>query len=171
MGRDEEETHLGGGVNLSLPGVLSLSEHGSSHELVSVLGRDEVGSLEEDGRSVVPGHRLPLLVGGKGRLNRLLDELGRGEVVGAEGTLGVGVGLELLGGVAGLDLWGLQTGQRVFLADERVKFFGWRERWEGRGEVERTSFPSMTQGTSKGIWLFISAIADSSFFRSADPGA
>ncbi|KAI3479488.1 hypothetical protein L1887_58446 [Cichorium endivia] len=52
----EEVADLCGGVDLGLPHVLALAEHGSGEHLVSVLGRDEVGCLEEDGGAVVPGH-------------------------------------------------------------------------------------------------------------------
>jgi hypothetical protein len=114
-----KRTHLGGGVNLGLPSVLALAEHGSSHQLVAILAGNEVGRLEEDGGAVVPREGLPVGLGGDRRLDRLGDELGGGDVVPAEGLLGVSVGLELLENVAGLDLSkgagriarGQQTGQ------------------------------------------------------------
>lgn len=97
-------TNLGGGVDLGLPSVLALAEHGGGHELVAVLAGDEVGRLEEDGRPVVPGESLPVSLSGNRRLNRLGDELRSGDVVAAKGLLGVSMGLELLKDVASLDL-------------------------------------------------------------------
>ena len=44
----EEVAQLGGGVDLSLPGVLALTVHGQGHDIVAVLGGDQVGRLEED---------------------------------------------------------------------------------------------------------------------------
>lgn len=40
-------TYLGSGVNLGLPDVLALAEHGRSADLSAVLGRDQVGSLKK----------------------------------------------------------------------------------------------------------------------------
>lgn len=45
--RSRKATHLSGGINLGLPGVLSLSEHGSSADLGAVLAGDEVGGLRK----------------------------------------------------------------------------------------------------------------------------
>ena len=61
----EEIGHFGGSVNLGLPGVLSLSEHGGGHQFKPVLATDKVGGLEEDGSLVSPRHVLPSLLGGQ----------------------------------------------------------------------------------------------------------
>jgi hypothetical protein len=68
-----------------------------------VLAGDEVSRLEEDGSSVVPREGLPLLLGGKSRLDGAVDHLGGSGLVGAE-VLGVVVGHRLRHDVAGLDL-------------------------------------------------------------------
>lgn len=44
----EEITQLGRSVNLRLPGILTLTVHGQRHNLVAVLARNQVRSLEED---------------------------------------------------------------------------------------------------------------------------
>lgn len=100
----EEIAQLGGRVDLGLPGVLALADHGGGHDVVAVLARDQVGGLEEDGGAVGKGQGGPSLPGGEGRLNGLVDMLGGREGVGGDG-LGVVGGVELLGGLRCLDLF------------------------------------------------------------------
>lgn len=57
---EAEEIHqFSSGINLGLPGILALAEHGSSHDLISVFPGDEVCSLEEDGGAVGEGEGFP----------------------------------------------------------------------------------------------------------------
>lgn len=44
----EEVAQLGGGIDLGLPGVFALPMHGQRHNIITVLGSDQVGGLEED---------------------------------------------------------------------------------------------------------------------------
>lgn len=102
----EEISEFSGGVNLGLPGVLALTKHGGGHELVPVLGGDEVSGLEEDGGTVVEGHGLPCVTGGEGALDGLLGEGGIGGLVLAEELLVLarhGLALELLS-LGGMEL-------------------------------------------------------------------
>lgn len=99
----EEVSQLGGGVDLGLPSVLALAEHGSGHDVVSVLGGDEVGGLEEDGSSVVEGESLPGGLGSQSSVDGSGDISWGGCVVG--GDSGGMVGRVLLLGEGGsLDL-------------------------------------------------------------------
>lgn len=99
----EEVSQLGGGIDLGLPSVLALAEHGSGHDVVSVLGGDEVGGLEEDGSSVVEGECLPGGLGSQSSVDSSRDISWGGSVVG--GDSGGMVGRVLLLGEGGsLDL-------------------------------------------------------------------
>ena len=102
-------TDLGSSINLSLPCILSLTEHSRGHELVAVFSTDEVRGLQEDGGTVVPGHRLPLLFRSECTLNCRGDSCLIGLVVRAEvlrmvvwhGLLRERAGLDLLSATAG----------------------------------------------------------------------
>jgi hypothetical protein len=52
-----------------LPSVLALAEHGSGHDVVAVLGGDQVSSLEEDSSSVGKGEGLPGGLGSQSSVN------------------------------------------------------------------------------------------------------
>lgn len=99
----EEVCKLGGGVNLGLPGVLALAQHGGSHDLIAVLVGDEVGSLEEDGSAVGKGESLPGRLGSEGSLDGLVDVFVGGGMVVCHGG-GVIGGVELLGDGGSTDL-------------------------------------------------------------------
>lgn len=99
----EEIAELGSGINLGLPDVLALAEHGSGHHLVAVLGREEIGRLEEDSDTVVEGNGLPLGTGSDGTVNGLLGQSGIGLVEVGHHDL-VLRGVELLSNVAGVNL-------------------------------------------------------------------
>jgi hypothetical protein len=99
----EEVRHLGRGVDLCLPSVLSLTQHGRGHQLEPVLAGDEIGSLQEDGRLVRPRHILPSLLSLDARLDGLGEQFGGGRVGVGEVALVV-VGEDLGEGVAGSDL-------------------------------------------------------------------
>lgn len=77
----EEVCQLGGGVNLGLPCVFTLAEDGRGHDLIPVLVGDEVGSLEEDGRTVGEGQSLPGGLGGQSSLDGPVDIGGSGSVI------------------------------------------------------------------------------------------
>lgn len=55
----EEVNKLSSRVNLRLPGVLALTVHGQSHDIIAVLGRNEVGGLEEDAGALSEGSGSP----------------------------------------------------------------------------------------------------------------
>jgi hypothetical protein len=99
----EEVSQLSGGIDLSLPSVLALAEHGSSHDVVTVLGGDQIGSLEEDGGSVGEGERLPSRLGSQSSVNGGRDICSGGSVVRGNGGGMVGRVL-LLGESGSLDL-------------------------------------------------------------------
>jgi hypothetical protein len=99
----EEISQLSGSIDLSLPSVLALAEHGSGHDVVTVLGVDQVGSREEDGSTVGEGKSLPGGLGGQSSVNGGRD-IGRGgSVVRSDGGGMVGRVL-LLGESGSLDL-------------------------------------------------------------------
>lgn len=54
------DTYLGSSINLGLPHVFALTQNGRSQELVPILAAHEIGGLEEDGGTIIPGHCLPL---------------------------------------------------------------------------------------------------------------
>lgn len=116
--------HLSCGVDLRLPRILPLAEHGRGHELEAVLAADEVGRLEEDRRAVVPGHALPGVLGGE----RTVDGLSNGRriclVIRAEMARMV-PWHDLLSNVAGLHL------------SEVVVESGVRGQRNGRAETHR----------------------------------
>lgn len=99
----EEVCKLGSGVNLGLPGVLALAQHGGGHDLIAVLVGDEVGSLEEDSSAVGKGESLPGGLGSEGSLDGLVDVFVCGSMVVCHGG-GVIGGVELLGDGRGTDL-------------------------------------------------------------------
>ncbi|KAL2288242.1 hypothetical protein FJTKL_04315 [Diaporthe vaccinii] len=74
----QEVAQLCGGVDLGLPCVLALAEHGGRHDLVSVLGGDQICGLQKDGGPVGEGQRCPRLLGSQGRVNCPLDILRSG---------------------------------------------------------------------------------------------
>jgi len=65
----EEVSQFSSSIDLSLPSVLALAEHGSSHDVVAVLGGDQVSSLEEDSSSVGEGEGLPGGLGSQSSVN------------------------------------------------------------------------------------------------------
>lgn len=91
--KTQEVTQLGGGVDLSLESILSLTVHGQSHDVVTVLGRDEIRSLEEDAGPLRKGSRSPGLTGSQGGINGGLDLRSRGIGIGGEGSVRGRVGL------------------------------------------------------------------------------
>jgi hypothetical protein len=99
----EEVSQLSSGIDLSLPSVLALTEHGSGHDVVTVLGGDQIGSLEEDGGSVGEGERLPSRLGSQSSVNGGRDICSGGSVVRGNGGGMVGRVL-LLGESGSLDL-------------------------------------------------------------------
>ena len=100
----EEIAQLGRSVNLGLPRILALAQHGRGHNVVAVLAGNQVGGLQKDGRAVSPGELLPDLLAREGTVDSLLDDLGRGRVVRREVALVV-VGHGLVAQVAGADLF------------------------------------------------------------------
>lgn len=77
----EEIGQLSGRIDLSLPGILALTQHGSGHNIVAVLGGDEVGGLEEDGGTVSERKGLPGGLCGQGGIDSLGNVgVGRGVV-------------------------------------------------------------------------------------------
>lgn len=48
----EEITQFRRSIDLGLPCILSLSDHGCSHDVISVLGRNQICCLEEDSSAV-----------------------------------------------------------------------------------------------------------------------
>lgn len=67
----EEISQLSGGVDLGLPGILALAKHGGGHDIIAVLGGDQVGSLEKDGSTIRKGKSLPLGLGSQGGFDSL----------------------------------------------------------------------------------------------------
>lgn len=55
----EEVNELSSRVNLGLPGVLALAMHGQSHDIIAVLGRNEVGGLEKNAGALSEGSGSP----------------------------------------------------------------------------------------------------------------
>lgn len=99
----EKVCQLGSRVDFRLPRVLSLAEHGSRHELVSILAGNEVGCLEEDGGLVIPGHVFPFSLGGERALDSSVEDF-RGSAVNGAQVICVVVGKGLLDNVTGSDL-------------------------------------------------------------------
>ncbi len=62
----QEVTEFRSSVNLRLPSILSLSHHRRNHQLITILGTDQICSFEENSSSVSKRHRLPSRLGGKG---------------------------------------------------------------------------------------------------------
>ena len=99
----KEISQLSSGVDLGLPSVLALAEHSGGHDIVAVLGGDEVGDLEEDGSSVSEGEGLPGRLGSKSSVDCGRNISGGSSVV--RGDSGGMVGRVLLLGEGGsLDL-------------------------------------------------------------------
>lgn len=89
----EEVNQLSSRVNLSLPGVLSLAMHGQGHDIVAVLGRNEVSGLEEDTSPLREGSGSPRLARLEGGRNGGLDIGLRGVRVGGDGGVSSWVAL------------------------------------------------------------------------------
>jgi hypothetical protein len=99
----EEISHLGSSVDLCLPSVLSLSQHGSRHQIVPVLSSDQIRSLQEDGSLIGPRDLLPSLLSLDAALDGLVQDLWGGRV-GVGEDLSVLVGSHLGESVSGSDL-------------------------------------------------------------------
>jgi hypothetical protein len=65
--------YLGSSINLGLPRILALTEYSRGEELVSVLAAHEIGRLEEDRCTIVPGHILPVCFRSKSTIDSGLD--------------------------------------------------------------------------------------------------
>lgn len=89
----EEVAQLGGGVNFGLPGVLALTVHGQGHDIVAVLGGNQVGRLEEDAGTFSKRSGSPRLAGLKSGVDGGLDIRGGGMRVCGQRSMGSGVGL------------------------------------------------------------------------------
>lgn len=93
---EPEEIHqLRSTIDLCLPGVLALAQHGRGHDLVAVFARDEVRGFEEDGGAVGEGEGFPGGLCGEGGGDGGGDVGGGGVGVGGDG--GGVVGGVLLG--------------------------------------------------------------------------
>ena len=100
----EEVAQFGGRVNLGLPGILALTVHSQSHDIVAVLGRDQVGRLQEDASTVREGGRGPRLASLQSGVDSRLNIGGGG--VGVSGQRGMGGGARLGQGLRAADLFG-----------------------------------------------------------------
>lgn len=69
----EEITQLSSRVNLSLPGVLALAVHSKRHNIIAVLGANQISSLQEDAGTLSEGSRSPRLASSESRSNGVLD--------------------------------------------------------------------------------------------------
>ena len=98
------ETYHNNCINFRLPGILALSEHRSSHKLVPILPANEFSRLEEDRRSIRPGHRLPFRPRSESTVDRGRDGCLVSFVVRAE-VLRVIPGQSLFSELARLDLY------------------------------------------------------------------
>ncbi len=100
----DHKTNLGSSINLSLPRVLSLTEHRRSHDLVAILAADEIRCFEEYRGAIRPRHTLPFGF----RSERPIDGGGDGRgvrfVISAE-MVGVVVWQRLFRELARLDLY------------------------------------------------------------------
>ncbi len=72
---EAEEVRQLGDVDLRLEHGLRLAQHGGGVEDLPVGAGNHVGGLEEDGGAVLPGHGLPGVPGGQGRVHGLLQLL------------------------------------------------------------------------------------------------
>lgn len=59
----EEVCQLGRGVDLTLPDILSLTQHGRRNQLIPVFARGQLGGLHEDSSAIDEGGLLPALLG------------------------------------------------------------------------------------------------------------
>ena len=89
----QKVAQLGGGIDLGLESILTLTVHGQSHDVVTVLGRDEIGSLEEDTGPLREGSGSPGLTSSQCGINGGLDLRSRGIGIGGEGSVRGRVGL------------------------------------------------------------------------------
>jgi len=106
-------------INFSLPSILTLSEHRSSHELVPILSASQLCGFEENSRPIVPREGLPLFLGSKGTINGIANDLLVGFMVVAEVSRVVGWNW-LLDDLAGPDLGG-STGRDPWSAVGRER--------------------------------------------------
>lgn len=140
LGIPEEITQLSRSVNFCLPCVLSLSDHGSSHDVISVLGRNQIRCLQEDGSAVGERKVCPCFLSSKSRVNGLVDVFGAS----------VGVFCDYVG----------VRGRVVLRKDGRVGDLKPVSR--GFPAIEagiRTCFPPTARGTSRGVRCFKAATA------------
>ncbi len=83
----KEIAEFRGSIDLSLPGILALTEHRRRHEVVSVLGAYQVGGLQEYSGTVHEGKGLPRRLCGEGGVDRCLDMFRARLRVGSEDSL------------------------------------------------------------------------------------
>lgn len=149
----QEISQLGSSIDLGLPGVLSLSHHRCSHDLVSVLSGDQVGSLQENSSAVSEGHLLPCRLSSQGSVDCGGDIRSGGVGVGCNfGLVGGRIGLRLLGVCTDLDR---STYQCMLSPEAYCKLL--------------TCLPPTTAGTSTGPFCFMDLIAAASPLRSCEP--
>ena len=72
---EAEEVRQLGNVNFRLEHGLGLAQHGGGVEYLPVGAGNHVGGLQEDGGAVLPGHGLPGILGGQGRVDGHLQLL------------------------------------------------------------------------------------------------
>ena len=100
-----KKTYLCRGVNLCLPRILSLSQHGRGQELIAVFSTDKFGSFEEYSSTIGPRHALPLCLCSESTIDSSCDSSFIGFVVCAQ-MVGVVVRDRLFCELSGLDLKG-----------------------------------------------------------------
>lgn len=66
-------THLSGSINLSLPSVLALTEHGGCNELVAILTTNKLRSAEKDGGPIIPRQGFPFRLRSESPVDRGRD--------------------------------------------------------------------------------------------------
>lgn len=71
--KPKEITQLGRSINLSLPSIFPLAMHSQRHNLIPVLARDQVRSLEENARTISKRGRSPRLSRSKGSIDGSFD--------------------------------------------------------------------------------------------------
>lgn len=84
----EEVAQLSSRVDLGLPGILALAMHRQGHHIITVLGGNQVGRLQEDASAVGEGGHAPFLPGSQSGVNGGLDLGSSGVGVGRNGGMG-----------------------------------------------------------------------------------
>ena len=147
----QEVRELAGRVDLRLENVLALGQHGGRVHPRPVRSAEQVGRLQEDRRTVLPGHGLPGRLRRQRGINGPLHMVGRAEVGMADGVLVI-VRRRYRAPVVRRHAFGADPhGQVLLLLQEAFQFVDDLLPLRGAGRVAQHGFVGGVGGREDGV--------------------